>query len=160
MVVSKVSCTALALQRTDGANHSTALGLPFHAAVTKQQLKSKPDFSKRYSRNHLWGRNMPGGRASSFGSFICANCNALYQLVRGDAGPETQNRQITCCNCGAPFPAREGKFVLKYFMLRQAAQRVKRRSGVSARRLSRPSTRRRPQLGSKLINFSGLTIRS
>jgi hypothetical protein len=66
-------------------------------------------------------------------SYFCPNCNALYQLVKVDAGPETNDRQITCRACGAPLPAREGKFVLKYFMLRE---------GVRVRKWKR--TRRQP----------------
>jgi predicted Zn finger-like uncharacterized protein len=55
-------------------------------------------------------------------SFTCPNCNALYQIVRQEAGPDTVDRQITCRACGAPFNGREGKFLLKYFMLRKAAR--------------------------------------
>jgi hypothetical protein len=68
---------------------------------------------------------MTGGRPTRFNSFTCPNCNALYQLVRVEAGPETVVRGPTCRDCAAPFPARDGKFVLKYFILRQAA-RIKR----------------------------------
>jgi hypothetical protein len=35
------------------------------------------------------GRIMPGGRPSAFKSFICPNCQALYQIVKVEAGPET-----------------------------------------------------------------------
>jgi predicted Zn finger-like uncharacterized protein len=52
-------------------------------------------------------------------SFTCPNCNALYQVVRQEAGPETANREITCRACGGPLPAREGRFLLKYFLLRK-----------------------------------------
>jgi transposase-like protein len=55
-------------------------------------------------------------------SFTCPNCNALYQLVRVEAGPESVDRQPTCRDCGAPFNGRAGKFVLKYFMLRKAGR--------------------------------------
>jgi transcription elongation factor Elf1 len=57
--------------------------------------------------------------------YFCPDCNALYQLVQIEAGSETNYREITCSNCGTPFPAREGKFVLKYFMLRKAARTQK-----------------------------------
>jgi hypothetical protein len=53
------------------------------------------------------------------GSFTCPNCNALYQLVHAETGPETIDREITCLACGAPLSGREGKFVLKYFLLRK-----------------------------------------
>ena len=58
-------------------------------------------------------------------SFICPLCNALYQIVRQAAGPETVYSEITCHACGFPLPNREGKYVLKYFLLRKGA-RVKR----------------------------------
>jgi hypothetical protein len=51
--------------------------------------------------------------------FNCPQCNALYQVVRGEAGPETVDREIACRACGAPLPGREGSFVLKYFLLRK-----------------------------------------
>jgi hypothetical protein len=55
-------------------------------------------------------------------TYFCPNCNALYQLVKVEAGPETTDREITCRVCGAPLPAREGKFVLKYFLLREGVR--------------------------------------
>ena len=54
--------------------------------------------------------------------FNCPNCNALYQLVKAEAGPETDNREITCRARGGPLTGREGRFVLKYFLLRKAAR--------------------------------------
>ena len=69
-----------------------------------------------------WGRIMARERAVKF-----PNCKALYQLVRVEAGPETIDREITCQVCGSPLAGREGKFVLKYFLLREAVRR--RRKG-------------------------------
>ena len=43
-----------------------------------------------------------------------------YQVVKVEAGPETDNREIKCRACGGPLVGREGKFVLKYFLLRKA----------------------------------------
>jgi hypothetical protein len=54
------------------------------------------------------------------GLFTCLNCNALYEVVKVEAGPETSDQEITCRVCGAPLVEREGKFVLKYFLLRKA----------------------------------------
>jgi len=48
------------------------------------------------------------------------NCGAFYQVVEVEAGPETDNREIKCRACGGPLVGREGKFVLKYFLLRKA----------------------------------------
>ena len=59
---------------------------------------------------------MPGGRPPSFISFNCPNCNALYQVVQAEAGPETVYSEIACRSCSAALPGREGNFVLKYFL--------------------------------------------
>jgi hypothetical protein len=60
--------------------------------------------------------------AGKLSSFNCPNCNALYQVVSIEAGPETDTRDITCRSCGSWLPGREGKMVLKYFLLRKAAR--------------------------------------
>ena len=52
--------------------------------------------------------------------FNCPNCNALYEVIKAEAGPETDDRQVFCRVCGGPLKAREGSFVLKYFLLRTA----------------------------------------
>jgi hypothetical protein len=52
--------------------------------------------------------------------FNCPNCDAVYRLVKAEAGPETVDRELTCRSCAAPLPAREGNFVMKYFLLRKA----------------------------------------
>ena len=59
----------------------------------------------------------------AFNPFTCPNCNALYQVVKVEAGPKTDDREITCQACGGPLAGREGKFVLKYFFLREAIRR-------------------------------------
>ena len=46
-------------------------------------------------------------------------CHALYRIIRVGARPEMVEREIACQACGGPLPAREGKFVLKYLMLRE-----------------------------------------
>jgi predicted Zn finger-like uncharacterized protein len=60
-------------------------------------------------------------------TFTCPNCQALYDVVKVEAGPETMLREVTCLSCGEPLLAREGKFVLKYFMLREASRTEKSR---------------------------------
>jgi hypothetical protein len=64
---------------------------------------------------------MAGG--SHVKTFICPNCNALYQVVKVEAGPETKGHEIACRVCGVPLAGREGKFVLKYFLLREGIRR-------------------------------------
>ncbi len=53
----------------------------------------------------------------------CPNCDALYQVVKAEAERETINGDIKCRICGGPLAARDGKFVLKYFLLRKATRR-------------------------------------
>jgi predicted Zn finger-like uncharacterized protein len=65
---------------------------------------------------------MTGGRPPAFNSFTCPNCQALYHIVKVEAGPETVFQEVPCRVCGQPLAGREGKFVLKYFLLRKAAR--------------------------------------
>ena len=59
--------------------------------------------------------------------FKCPHCDALYQVVKAEAGPETSiDGEIPCRICGGPLAARDGEFVLKYFLLRKAARRAPR----------------------------------
>ena len=58
--------------------------------------------------------------SSEFNTFTCPNCGALYQIIKVEAGPETDSREIVCLVCGGPLAAREGEFVLKYFLRRKA----------------------------------------
>jgi DNA-directed RNA polymerase subunit RPC12/RpoP len=51
--------------------------------------------------------------------FNCANCGAPYEVVRVEA-PTTADGEIACLSCGVPLEAREGRFVLKYFLVGRA----------------------------------------
>jgi hypothetical protein len=57
--------------------------------------------------------------------FQCPNCGALYQVIKCEAGPETDDRRITCGDCSAPLVGRDGQFVLKYFLLRTPGQMIR-----------------------------------
>jgi predicted Zn finger-like uncharacterized protein len=70
---------------------------------------------------------MAGGRPPSFNSFACPNCQALYDLVKVEAGPETTIDEVKCLSCGGLLPARDGNLVLKYFLLRKGARMVSTR---------------------------------
>ena len=37
--------------------------------------------------------------------FNCVDCNALYHLIKVEAGPETIDRDLNCQACGAPLLA-------------------------------------------------------
>jgi len=64
--------------------------------------------------------------------FYCPNCDALYQVAKVEAGPETVHREITCRACGGPLAGREGNLVLKYFLLRKAIGNQKWQRGPRA----------------------------
>jgi hypothetical protein len=65
--------------------------------------------------------------------FRCPNCNALYQVVRAKAGPEIVDFEGACGLCGGALVAREGQFVLKYYLLRKAI-REDSRTGRGSKR--------------------------
>jgi hypothetical protein len=71
-------------------------------------------------------------------SFHCPNCNALYQVVKVEIGPETVGREITCLCCEAPLIGREGNLVIKYFLVRKA------RRARSGERASQKQNQKRP----------------
>ncbi len=55
--------------------------------------------------------------------FKCPSCDALYQVVKAGAEPETRDGELACRVCGAPLAPRDGAFILKYFLLREAGRR-------------------------------------
>ena len=60
--------------------------------------------------------------------FHCSNCRAKYEVVRIEAPPgPTTDREITCVSCGGPLKGRDGKFVLKYFLIELGPRR---RAGI------------------------------
>jgi hypothetical protein len=61
----------------------------------------------------------------------------LYQIVKVEAGPESDFKELPCRICGEPFVGREHNFVVKYFLLRAAARaqkwrRLEKRQPASA----------------------------
>ena len=57
------------------------------------------------------------------GAFDSPNCGAEYQLVRMEAPSASADEQITCRKCGAPLNGREGRFILKYFLVGDGRKR-------------------------------------
>jgi hypothetical protein len=55
-------------------------------------------------------------------AFNCPRCNALYHVVKVEAGPETIFADVSCRLCGEPLAGREDQFVLKYFLLRKTSR--------------------------------------
>jgi len=45
----------------------------------------------------------------------CPHCGAAYKVVQVEAPSEPV--EVTCRSCGGPLPARDGKFLLKYFLV-------------------------------------------
>ena len=52
-------------------------------------------------------------------NFVCPNCSSLYEIVKAGAAREAIDPDIACPTCGGSLPAREGRFALKYFLLRK-----------------------------------------
>jgi transcription elongation factor Elf1 len=50
--------------------------------------------------------------------FSCPACGVEYKVVKMEAAShETLDEQVECRNCGGPFDARDGAFILKYFLV-------------------------------------------
>lgn len=70
---------------------------------------------------------MPAAEAPSVTRFNCPNCDAMYDLVRTEAETVTTDRKLVCLTCGAPLQSREGRFILKYFLLEPVRRHLGRR---------------------------------
>jgi hypothetical protein len=88
------------------------VGAHCHLTVMRGQLRFG------FPRSVAAASFMPSPNATPL--FRCPSCNALYQVVKAEAGPETVALEIACRVCSRPLVAREGQFVLKYFLLRKA----------------------------------------
>jgi hypothetical protein len=60
--------------------------------------------------------------------FKCPNCTTRYHVVQVEADPST-NVEINCLVCDQPLRSRDGRFILKYFLL----DGPRRRAGSSAK---------------------------
>ncbi len=54
--------------------------------------------------------------------FTCPDCEATYKVVLVEAAP-TNDREITCIHCRRPLVSREGRFLLKYFLVDRPGKR-------------------------------------
>ena len=57
--------------------------------------------------------------------FKCPNCSSQYKLVRVEAEPDPSQGRIECHYCGAPLNGREGRFILKYFLIDRPRRQLK-----------------------------------
>jgi hypothetical protein len=79
----------------------------------------------------------------------CKSCFALYQVVKARASPEGVEPEVACRVCNEPLVAREGQFVLKYFLLREACR-------LDARRAKQGSVRAKPTTRPKNASVSSI----
>ena len=56
--------------------------------------------------------------------FACPNCGAQYKLVRVETNEALPDQQLACRKCGGPLHGREGRFVLKYFLVDRPGRRA------------------------------------
>jgi predicted RNA-binding Zn-ribbon protein involved in translation (DUF1610 family) len=49
--------------------------------------------------------------------FACPTCGADYEVVRVAAPAAMPEGRLTCVKCGGPLHAREGRYILKYFLV-------------------------------------------
>jgi predicted RNA-binding Zn-ribbon protein involved in translation (DUF1610 family) len=64
--------------------------------------------------------------------FNCPNCGALYEVVHVEAENVAIDRELACVSCGAPLQSRQGRFVLKYFLLKRSYSAVTPRHSIGA----------------------------
>jgi hypothetical protein len=62
--------------------------------------------------------------------FNCPNCRALYEVVHVEAENVAIDRGLACLSCGAPLQSRQGRFVLKYFLLKRSFSAARPRHAV------------------------------
>jgi hypothetical protein len=58
--------------------------------------------------------------------FACPTCDLQYKLVRAEADAGSSSSQLACRGCGGLLNGREGRFVLKYFLVDRPKDRAKR----------------------------------
>ena len=52
------------------------------------------------------------------------NCGAQYKLVRVETNEMLRDQQLACRKCGGPLRGRQGRFVLKYFLVDRPGRRA------------------------------------
>jgi hypothetical protein len=99
------------------------------------------NFGKNKFRGSAIVSAKPYSKSGGVVHFNCPNCNALYRVTKVEARREIIDRWVTCRACSGPLPAREEQFVLKYFLLREAARPDRRARPSSQRALrTKPAT--------------------
>ena len=57
-------------------------------------------------------------------AFECPTCGAQYKVVRVEAESVSANQQLVCRKCGGPLHGRDGRFILKYFLVDRPRRRA------------------------------------
>src|SRR5436190_533455 len=60
--------------------------------------------------------------------YNCTTCQAEYEVVRVEAPPSATDHILTCLKCGAPLNPRQGKFILKYFLVQDGPRGPRRKA--------------------------------
>ena len=89
----------------DKTKLARTVNIEYDNRVTIAESCSARTLNYRQSVLRNGGTCHGGGRPPSFNSFTCPNCGALYQVVKVERGPETNDRDLTCRSCGGSLPA-------------------------------------------------------
>ena len=57
--------------------------------------------------------------------YVCPQCGAEYKSVQVSASSVLPDSAVHCLHCQAEFPARNGNFILKYFLLRRSKTQLR-----------------------------------
>ena len=57
-------------------------------------------------------------------AFECPTCSAQYKVVRVKAESVSANQQLVCRKCGGPLHGRDGRFIVKYFLVDRPRRRA------------------------------------
>jgi hypothetical protein len=66
---------------------------------------------------HIWAMERPPPIYTK-----CGNCGADYKVVRVESSVPLPHQPV-CSACGAPLQGRQGRFVLKYAIVKRRAKR-------------------------------------
>jgi len=82
--------------------------------------------------------------------FDCPNCGAQYKLVRVETNETLPDQQLACRKCGGPLQGRQGRFVLKYFLVDRPVEGLLG-GGEVIRLLRQTDTYQQSALGGTLV---------
>jgi predicted Zn finger-like uncharacterized protein len=90
--------------------------------------------SKQVLDHSLWFMAYAAGMSAQASiRTSCPHCGAAYKVVQIEAPSDPV--EITCRSCGGPLAGREGRFLLKYFLVDKRRKAAPPRSGSPRIRL-------------------------